>query len=156
MLMNVITSSRGSARCRTEWSCRAEIIFALKGINLKIVHSEAVHCYMGYFETYILLIFHVLRDFVTDIFPPLSLLIFFTPWWDFVIVGMCWVTGVCVSYIIVFTRHQRVIAQGTNWGRHYSTHHSELLLLTGRDVESSELSQTGFLSNCSGGCLRLA
>ena len=56
MLMDVITSPRGSARCGKEWSCRAESIFALKGINLKIVHSEAVHCYMGYFETYILLI----------------------------------------------------------------------------------------------------
>ena len=54
MLMDVITSPRGSARCGKEWSCRAESIFALKGINLKIVHSEAVHCYMGYFETYIL------------------------------------------------------------------------------------------------------
>ena len=54
MLMYVITSPRGSARCGKEWSCRAESIFALKGINLKIVHSEAVHCYMGYFETYIL------------------------------------------------------------------------------------------------------
>ena len=52
--MDVITSPRGSARCGKEWSCRAESIFALKGINLKIVHSEAVHCYMGYFETYIL------------------------------------------------------------------------------------------------------
>ena len=56
MLMDVITSPRGSARCGKEWSCRAESIFALKGINLKIVHSAAVHCYMGYFETYILLI----------------------------------------------------------------------------------------------------
>ena len=55
MLMDVI-SSRGSARCGKEWSCRAESIFALKGINFKIVHSEAAHCYMGYFETYILLI----------------------------------------------------------------------------------------------------
>ena len=54
MLMDVITSPRGSARCGKEWSCRAESIFALKGINLKILHSEAVHCYMGHFETYIL------------------------------------------------------------------------------------------------------
>ena len=53
-VIDVITSPRGSARCGKEWSCRAESIFALKGINLKIVHSEAVHCYMGYFETYIL------------------------------------------------------------------------------------------------------
>ena len=48
MLMDVITSPRGSARCGKEWSCRAESIFALKGINLEILHSEAVHCYMGY------------------------------------------------------------------------------------------------------------
>ena len=48
MLMDVITSPRGSARCRKERSCRAESIFALKGITLEILHSEAVHCYMGY------------------------------------------------------------------------------------------------------------
>ena len=47
MLMDVITSPIGSERCGKEWSCRAESIFALRGINSKILHSEAVHCYMG-------------------------------------------------------------------------------------------------------------
>ena len=40
MLMDVITSPRGSARCGKEWSCRAESIFAPKGKVLQTLHKE--------------------------------------------------------------------------------------------------------------------
>ena len=76
-----------------------------RAINLKI-HSEAARCYMGYLiyiytpkynSSWCMVGFwhwHIPTFIITDNSPP---------WWDFVMVGICWVTIVIITIITIIS-----------------------------------------------------
>ena len=91
-------------------------IYIKKEINLKI-HSEAARCYMGYLiyiytpkynSSWCMVGFwhwHIPTFIITDISPP---------WWDFVMVGICWVTMRMMMMMMMSVRKR---GQRRMWGR---------------------------------------